>query len=89
MHLWDRFLPQAILTFNMLRNSLINPKIYAATHLDGHYDYNRALMAQQEPYSLHMKLLVTGEPGHHMTRWMVHWTSSGALSMIQGLHQQN
>jgi hypothetical protein len=45
MHLWDRLLPQAILTLNMLITSRINPKIYAATHLDGQYDCNRAPMA--------------------------------------------
>jgi hypothetical protein len=40
MHLWDRLLPQAIITLNMLIISRINPKIYAATHLDGKYEYN-------------------------------------------------
>jgi hypothetical protein len=43
MHMWDRLLPQAILTLNMLRTSRI--KIYAATRLDGQYEYNRAPMA--------------------------------------------
>jgi hypothetical protein len=42
MHLWDRLLPQAILTLIMLRTSRINPKTSAATHLDGQYEYNRA-----------------------------------------------
>jgi hypothetical protein len=37
MHLWDRLLPQAILTLNMLRTSRINPKISAASHLNGQY----------------------------------------------------
>jgi hypothetical protein len=37
MHLWDRLLPQAILTLNMLRTSRINPKISASTYLDGQY----------------------------------------------------
>jgi hypothetical protein len=45
MHLWYRFLPQAILTLNMLRTSRINPKISAVTHLDGKYEYNRSPMA--------------------------------------------
>jgi hypothetical protein len=42
MYMWDRLLPQAILTLNMLRTSRINPKISAATHLNGQYEYNRA-----------------------------------------------
>jgi hypothetical protein len=45
MHLWDRILPQAVITLNMLRTSRINPKLLAATHLFGQYDFNRAPMA--------------------------------------------
>jgi hypothetical protein len=45
MLLWDILLPQAILTLNMIRTSRINTKIYAATHLNGQYEYNRAPMA--------------------------------------------
>jgi hypothetical protein len=45
MHLWDRILPQAIITLSMLRTSGINPKLSAATHIFGQYDFNRAPMA--------------------------------------------
>jgi hypothetical protein len=45
MHLWDRLLPQAVITLNMLGASRINPKISASTHIDGQYDFNRAPMA--------------------------------------------
>jgi hypothetical protein len=45
MHLWDRILPQAVITLNMLRTSRINPKLLAATHLFGQYDFNRDPMA--------------------------------------------
>jgi hypothetical protein len=45
MHLWDRILPQAVITLNMLRTSIINPKLSSATHLFGKYDLNRAPMA--------------------------------------------
>jgi hypothetical protein len=45
MHLWDRLLPQAVITLNMLRTSIINPKLSAATHMYGQYDFNRAPMA--------------------------------------------
>jgi hypothetical protein len=45
MHLWDRILPQAVITLNMLRTSRINPKLSAATHIFGQYDLNRAPMA--------------------------------------------
>jgi hypothetical protein len=45
MHLWDRLLPQAVITLNMLRTSRINPKLSSSTHIDGQYDLNRAPMA--------------------------------------------
>jgi hypothetical protein len=45
MHLWDRLLPQAVMTLNMLRTSRINLKLSAATHIFGQYDFNRAPMA--------------------------------------------
>jgi hypothetical protein len=45
IHLWDRLLPQAVITLNMLRTSRINPKISAATHIFGQYDFNRSPMA--------------------------------------------
>jgi hypothetical protein len=42
MHMWDRLLPQAVITLNMLRTSRINPKLSAATRIFGQYDFNRA-----------------------------------------------
>jgi hypothetical protein len=45
MYLWDRLLPQAVITLNMLRTSRINPKLSAATHIYGQYDLNRAPIA--------------------------------------------
>jgi hypothetical protein len=45
MHLWDRLLPEAVITLNMLRTSRINPKLSASTHIFGQYDFNREPMA--------------------------------------------
>jgi hypothetical protein len=45
MHLWDRLLPHAVITLNMLRTSKINPKPSAATHIFGQYDFIRTPMA--------------------------------------------
>jgi hypothetical protein len=36
---------QAVITLNMLGTSRINPKLSAATHIYGQYDFNRAPMA--------------------------------------------
>jgi hypothetical protein len=45
MHMWDRLLPQAVITLNMLRTSRINPKLSASIHLKVQYEYNRSPMA--------------------------------------------
>jgi hypothetical protein len=45
MYLWKRLMQQAVMTLNMLRTSRINPKLSAAMHIFGHYDFNRAPMA--------------------------------------------
>jgi hypothetical protein len=45
MNLWDIILPQAVITLNILRTSRINPKLSAATHIFGQYDFNRAPLA--------------------------------------------
>jgi hypothetical protein len=46
--MWDRLLPQAVITLNMLRTSRINTKLSVATHIFGQYDFNRAHPQEQE-----------------------------------------
>ena len=45
LHQWDKLLPQAELTLNLLRPSRLHPKLSAWTHLEGNFDYNRTPMA--------------------------------------------
>ena len=40
LHLWDKLLPQAELTINLLRQSSVNPKVSAHAHLFGPLDFN-------------------------------------------------
>jgi hypothetical protein len=40
-HLWDRLLPQAEITLNLLRASRLHPKLSAAAHYHGLIDYNK------------------------------------------------
>ena len=44
-NLWDRLLPQAELTFNLLRQSNMAPKVSAHAHLFGPFDFNRMPLA--------------------------------------------
>jgi hypothetical protein len=66
MHLWDRILPQAVTTLNMLRTSRINPKLSAATHIFGQYDFNRAPLA-----SPGTRIIAHETPGKRRT-WAPH-----------------
>jgi hypothetical protein len=45
LHLWDRLLPQAEITLNLLRTSRLHPQLSAATHFHGLVDYNKTSFA--------------------------------------------
>jgi hypothetical protein len=46
MHLWDRLLPQAEITLNLLRTSRLHPQLSAAAHYHGLLDYNKTAFAR-------------------------------------------
>jgi hypothetical protein len=64
--LWDRIFPQAVITLNMLRTSRINPKLSAATHLFGQYDFNRSPIAPPGT-----RIIAHEKPGRRRT-WAPH-----------------
>ena len=39
--LWDKLLPQALITLNLLRGSRINPRLSAQAQIHGNFDFNR------------------------------------------------
>ena len=43
--LWDRLLPQAKVTINLLRQSNATPNVSAYAHLSGPFDYNKMPLA--------------------------------------------
>ena len=45
MNLWDRLIPQAVMTLNLLRNSHKTPTISAYQHVNGNFDYNKLPLA--------------------------------------------
>jgi hypothetical protein len=45
LHLWDRLLPQAEITLNLLRTSRLHPQLSAAAHFNGLVDYNKTAFA--------------------------------------------
>jgi hypothetical protein len=40
LHLWDRLVPHAIITLNLLRQSGVNPKVSAYDQLNGPFDFH-------------------------------------------------
>jgi hypothetical protein len=58
LNLWDKLLPQAKITFNLLRKSRINPHMSAYAQLNGPFDFNRTplappgtrVIAHEKPY---------------------------------------
>lgn len=45
MHLWDRLIPQSILTLNLMRQSRLNPRLSAEAQLNGAFDFNKTPLA--------------------------------------------
>jgi hypothetical protein len=45
LKLWDKLLPQATLTLEILSQSRINPRMSAYAQLNGHFDFNRTPLA--------------------------------------------
>ena len=41
VNLWDRLIPQTVMTLNLLRQSHKNPSILAYQHVNGNFDYNK------------------------------------------------
>ena len=45
LHLWDRLVPQAIISLNLLRGSRMNPKLSAYAQVFGAFDFNATPLA--------------------------------------------
>jgi hypothetical protein len=62
MHLWDRLLPQAEITLNLLRTSWLHPQLSAAAHYHGLVDYNKTSFAPPG-----CKIIAHEKPGKRRT----------------------
>ncbi len=45
MQLWDKLLPQTVLTLNLLQQLNVAPTVSAYQYVQGHFDYNRMPLA--------------------------------------------
>jgi hypothetical protein len=66
MYLWDRLIPQAVITRNLLRQSRINPKLSAHAQLNGLFDYNKTPLAPPGT-----KVIIHEKPDHRGS-WSPH-----------------
>jgi hypothetical protein len=66
LHLWDRLLPQAEITLNLLRTSRLHPQLSAAAHFHGLVDYNKTAFSPPG-----YKLIAHEKPGKRRT-WAPH-----------------
>jgi hypothetical protein len=66
LHLWDRLLPQAELTLNLLRTSRLHPQLSDAAHFHGLVDYNKTAFAPPG-----CKIISHEKPGKRRT-WAPH-----------------
>jgi hypothetical protein len=64
--LWDRLLPQAEITSNLLRTSRLHPQLSAAAHFHGLMDYNKTAFAPPG-----CKIIAHEKPGERRT-WAPH-----------------
>jgi hypothetical protein len=62
LHLWDRLLPQAELTMNLLRTSRLHPQLSAAAHFHGLMDYKKTYFAPPG-----CKIIAHEKPGKRRT----------------------
>jgi hypothetical protein len=78
LHLWDRLLPQAEISLNLLRGSRINPKLSAWAQVNGTFDFNRTPLGPPG-----CRVLAHEKPANRTT-WSPHgldgWYTGPALS---------
>ena len=64
--LWDKLIPQALITLNLLRGSRMNPKLSAYAQVKGEFDYNRTPLAPPG-----IRVLIHEKPDNRPS-WGVH-----------------
>jgi hypothetical protein len=83
LKLWDKLLPQATITLNLLRKSRINPRMSAYAQLNGHFDFNRTPLAPPGTRIIaHEKPDQWASWDPHRATWVPPWTIIAAIKYI-------
>eukprot|EP00956_Cyclotella_meneghiniana_P001304 scaffold1404_cov37-Cyclotella_meneghiniana.AAC.8 len=81
LQLWDKLLPQAEITVNLLRQSNATPNISAYAYMNGPFDYNKMPLAPLGcNVQVHEKADRRGTWAFPFSRWLVRANISRALS---------
>ncbi len=90
MSLWDRLVPQAVITLNLLRQANKMPSVSAYEFVNGKFDYKIILLAPlgcaveiHESTNRHKKL------GSTLTQWLVPQNVNRALPLPQNFLQED
>ena len=75
LHLWDRLLPQAMLTLKLIHPSRINPCLSSKAQLNCAFDFNKTPLAHHGTKVLIFKTSAT------RCTWLPHFIRSGILSL--------
>jgi hypothetical protein len=88
LHLWDRLLPLAEHTLNMLRRARVTPTFSAYTYLWGQHNYNANPFhtTWMQGWSTYYAR-GTWDVGFPHSKWLLHWERVGTLQMSPSLHQ--
>ena len=88
LHLWDRLLPQALLTLNLLRKSRLNDNLSAHAQIYGAYDFNKCPIGPPGTrVVVHNKPSVRGKwAPHGVDGWYIGRTYYGPLQVFHHLH---
>jgi hypothetical protein len=73
LHLWDRLLPQAEITLNLLRTSRLHPQLSPAAHFRGLVDYKKHILHCQVAKSLRMRNQQKVSLGHLAANMAILW----------------
>jgi hypothetical protein len=76
LHFWDRLLPQAEITLNLLPTSILHPQLSTAAHFHRLVDYNKTALAPPG-----CKIIAHEKPGKRRT-WAPHGQHGYSLGPV-------
>jgi hypothetical protein len=83
LHLWDRLLPQAEITLNLLRTSRLHPQLSAAAHFHGLVDYKKTALLRQDAKQLHTRNQESDALGHPTGNMDILWVPQCIITDVE------